>query len=219
MADERAIGTPKIQTNGAMWEKNGRRPFWGCREMANVISILQTWMHQGDRILLYMDANENVITGPLCSKLADIGLTPWGHRLHGHLPNTHVEGSECIDEVWGSIGLEVTGLKVLPFSESIGDNRTLIVDFTTRSAIGLFAHLVVRPDCRWLVNSNRQCADKYRSLMEEQFKIHRIQERLEQLTALNLNYPVEEKHSQALEYVSVFKSPRYRPIVKITAER
>jgi hypothetical protein len=152
---------------------------------------------------MYMDANENVITGPLCSKLADIGLIPWGHRLHGHLPNTHVEGSECIDEVWGSIGLEVTGLKVLPFTESIGDHRTFIVDFTTRSAIGLFAHLIVRPDCRRLVNSNKQCAETYPALMEEQFKIHRIQERLDQLTALDLTYPVEEKHAQALERLGI----------------
>jgi hypothetical protein len=94
----------------------------------DLIAQLKTWLQAGDRIFLFMDANENVIDGQLCSKLAELGFTPWAHRLHGSVPNTHVEGSECIEEFWGSYGLEVTGIQLLSFHEGIGDHRPFLVD-------------------------------------------------------------------------------------------
>jgi hypothetical protein len=114
----------------------------------DLIAQLKAWLKEGDRILLYMDANENVIDGPLCrEQLENLGFTPWAHRLHSFIPNTHVEGSECIEEVWGSYGVEVMGIiQVLPFHQSIGDHRSFRVDFTTRSTIGLFHQHIVRPD-------------------------------------------------------------------------
>ena len=72
----------------------------------------------------------------------------WAHKLHGHIPNTHVKGSECIEEVWGSYGLEVTGVQLLLFHKSVSDHHCFLVDFTTRSAVGLFSHLIVHPECR-----------------------------------------------------------------------
>ena len=92
---------------------------------------LKQWLQQGDRILLYMDANENVIDGPLCHKLTSLGFTAMAHRLAGFVPNTHVEGKECIDEVWASHGLEVTAIQLMSFHQSVGDHRTFLVDFTT----------------------------------------------------------------------------------------
>jgi hypothetical protein len=65
----------------------------------DLIDQLKQWMQNGERIILFMDANENCIDGPLCTCLADIGLAPQAHRLYGRVPNTHVEGSECIEEV------------------------------------------------------------------------------------------------------------------------
>lgn len=103
------------------------------------LSQLQQWLRQGDRILLYMDANEHVVSGPLCSGLARLGFTPNGHRLLGSLPNTHVEGRECIDEVWSSFGLEVTAIQVQSFHQSIGDHRSFLVDFTTRAQLSAFS--------------------------------------------------------------------------------
>lgn len=169
----------------------------------DLIDQLKAWLREGDRILFYMDANENVLTGPLCKELVALGFTPWAHKLHGFIPNTHVNGSECIDEVWGSFGVEVTGVQVLSFHESVGDHRSFIVDFTTRSTIGLFHHHIVLPDCRRLVNSNKKCVERYLSIVEEQWKYHRIDERLEQLHALKDEYPVSEERAKALERIDV----------------
>lgn len=138
----------------------------------DLLDQLKTWLRQGDRIMLYMDANENVIDGPLCAGLATLGFTPEAHRLHGYIPNTHVLGSECIEEIWCSYGLEVTGIQILSFHKSIGDHRCFLVDFTTCSAIGLFAHLIVRPKCRRLVNTNEDCVKSYLELVEGQWEYH-----------------------------------------------
>jgi hypothetical protein len=140
----------------------------------DLIEQLKTWLRQGDRIMLYMDANENVIDGPLCSALVDLGFTPEAHRLHGYIPNTHVSGSECIEEVWCSFGLEVTAIQILSFHKSIGDHRCFLVDFTTRSAVGLFAHLIVRPECRRLVTSNEACLARYLQLVEGEWQYHQM---------------------------------------------
>jgi hypothetical protein len=170
---------------------------------SDLITQLKAWLKEGDRILLYMDANENVLNGPLCRQLEAIGFAPWAHKMHGIIPNTHVEGSECIDEVWGSYGVEVTAVQVLSFHESIGDHRSFIVDFTTRSTIGLFHKHIVLPDCRRLVNSNKQCVEKYLEIVEQQWKYHRMEDRLVALTTLQDDYPVAKERSEALERLDV----------------
>lgn len=103
----------------------------------DLLEQMKNWLQQGERIMLYLDANENVLEGPLCQGLMALGFSPAAHMMHGHIPNTHVSGSECIDEVWVSYGIEVTGVQVLSFHQSVGDHRSFLVDVTTRSTIGL----------------------------------------------------------------------------------
>ena len=91
-----------------------------------------------------MDANEHVLTGSFTSKLQEIGLLEISHRCWGDVePNTFTRGSKPIDGVWASAELEIGGFKILPFSESVGDHRTMIFDVSTRSLIGEFEHRVV----------------------------------------------------------------------------
>jgi hypothetical protein len=172
-----------------------------------------------------MDANEHVLDGPLCTGLTGLGFTPAAHSFYGKLPNTHVNGSECIDEVWVSHGVEVLGVQVLSFHQSVGDHRGFIIDISTRSAIGLYAHLVVRPDCRRLTTKNRQCLEKYLEIVEEQWKIHRVNERLEYLTYLCHSYPAPPHVIAALERLDkqieeIFKHAENncRKIAKIDGE-
>ena len=121
----------------------------------DLISQLQTWVAQGDRIIMMMDANEHVLNGPLCRRLRDeelgLDLEEVSHKVWGGREiNTHIDGSEPIDGVWVSRKLEVGGFLILPFSQSVGDHRSFAFEVTTRSLIGVFDHKVVRPDCRRL---------------------------------------------------------------------
>ncbi len=191
----------------------------------DLVAQLKQWMQHGERIILFMDANENCIDGPLCSRLADIGLAPQAHRLYGRVPNTHVEGSECIEEVWCSFGIEITGIQLLSFHEGIADHRPFIVDFTSRSAIGLYTHRIVRPDCRRLVMAHFQSVIKYRQIVCDQCKRHRIFERLSLLDEYTHSYPVPPEIQRKLEIldqqctqIQKHAESKCRKIFKIDAE-
>ena len=106
-------------------------------------------MSQGDRILLMMDTNEHVTRGVFGKALEDIGLFKASHVHWGRKkPNTHIYGSIRIDGVWANSNIEIKGFKIIPFSESVGDHRTMIFDVTTRSLLVKFEHLIVRKACR-----------------------------------------------------------------------
>ena len=112
-------------------------------------------MSQGDRILLMMDANEHVKRGIFGNALENIGLfeayhVHWGRKE----PNTHIDGSIPIDGAWATSNLEIKGFKTLPFSESVGDHRTMIFDVTSRSLLGKFEYRIVRKACRRLNKKN-----------------------------------------------------------------
>ena len=99
----------------------------------DLLAQLKTWVSQGDRIILTMDANDHVLRGRLGRNLVDpangLGLEEKSHEVWGDEElNTWIDSSEPIDGVWVSTSLEVTGLKILPFYEGMcwGPRRHLV---------------------------------------------------------------------------------------------
>ena len=149
--------------------------------VSDLLNQLQVWRAQGDRLILMMDANEHVLTGKFCRRLIDdsIGLREITKDVVGSLcPNTHGMGSIPIDGVWATSDITVTSVKWLSLEESPGDHRACIFDFTTLSAVGTEEKKIVLPDCRRLTSSNKGSVINYTQELEQQFKIHRIEERL-----------------------------------------
>ena len=69
----------------------------------DLCTLLKSWRRQGDRIILLMDANDNVHKGKLSQRLASnlIELKEAVHKLTtGQGPNTHIRGFKPIDGVW-----------------------------------------------------------------------------------------------------------------------
>ena len=121
---------------------------------------LRTWRSQGERLLIFGDANEHILDGKYTRRLLEdplLGLVEETSRHWGDSPpNTHVMGSVPIDGVWRTPDIEVNNLIMLPFSHSVGDHRTIILDVTTLSMIGSYQHKVVYPPCRPLSNKHKQ---------------------------------------------------------------
>jgi hypothetical protein len=67
---------------------------------------------------------------------------------------------------------------MLSFTESPGDHRSFIIDISTHSLLGEFRYKVCRSVSRHLVTSQQQSADRYNKIVREQFKTHRIVERM-----------------------------------------
>ena len=101
-----------------------------------------------------MDANEHVLGGALSKLLAQEGihLQEQSHRFWGNeRPNTYVDGSDPIGGMWCTPDIEITNMKILPFSESPGDHRTFIFDTSTRSILGEHLPAIVRETTRRLL--------------------------------------------------------------------
>ena len=101
---------------------------------------LRVWRAAGDRIILCMDANEHVLTGPLCRQLTSEGIDlreATKARLGSLCPHTYIDSRIPIDGVWTTPDIEITGITWLPFDESPGDHRACVFEFTALSAVGV----------------------------------------------------------------------------------
>eukprot|EP00956_Cyclotella_meneghiniana_P032414 scaffold89146_cov64-Cyclotella_meneghiniana.AAC.5 len=159
---------------------------------------LQVWRALGDRRILMMDANCNVLTGRLSRALTQdsIGLLEITKDHLGSLClNTHTSGSEQIDGIWVTSDITITAVKWLSYEESPGDHRSCIFDFTTLSAIGSVERKISLPKCRRLVSSNPGAVAAYTVEMERQFDIHRIEERMAEIDdATASQFPIPEEY-------------------------
>ncbi len=102
-----------------------------------------------------MDATEHILNQSLEKRLVtdgsrlelvEVSHWSWG----GQEPNTYIDGCKLIDEIWALWCLEIGGVKMMPFGESIGNHRTIIFDVPMRSPLGQFKQRVVHSGCRRL---------------------------------------------------------------------
>jgi hypothetical protein len=108
--------------------------------------------------------------------------------------------------VYHTPDLEVAGVTLLSFHESVGDHCTILVDITTCLAIGQQEHKIVCPSARRLTTKNKQSVKKYLDDVTEQFRQHKISERQD-----NLISAVEEGHfnpnlMEQMEWINSLKT-------------
>ena len=112
--------------------------------------------------------------------LLSMGLVEATQQNWGNVePHTYIGGTEPIDGVWHTPDLEVSAVSQLSFHEGLGDHRTVLVDITTHSAIGIHDFKVIRPEARRLNSANSTVRTRYISYLEGQMSLHRMTERLE----------------------------------------
>ena len=146
------------------------------------ISNVRRWRGNGERLVIFMDFNEHILKGKLPRMLQDEGLVEISStRWAGVEPKTYFRGSTPIDGIYASQELEIHSVMVLPFHESIGDHRTMLVDITTRSAVGEQQYKIVRPEARRLSTKNKKSTTKYLASVENAFSHHKLFDKLGQL--------------------------------------
>ncbi len=137
-----------------------------------------------------MDMNEHILTGRVARRLLAMGLREATHSQWGKMDlHTYVHGSEPIDAVWHSQDLEVMSTLQLFFHKGVGDHRSVLVDITTKSAIGKQEFKVVHPHGRHLSSQNDRVRTKYLQHLERQMCTHRMVERLSACEQRISTYP------------------------------
>ena len=126
---------------------------------------------QGERLLIFMDANEHILKGKFMSKLMNDQCLNLREETNHHWgdvpPNGFVLGKNPIDCVLTTSNIEVTSMLIQPFSMSVGDHRTIILDVTALSMIGTYEYKVVYPACRRLSTTNKASVEKYTAEVEK----------------------------------------------------
>jgi hypothetical protein len=99
----------------------------------------------------------------------------WGPKE----PYTHHSGKSPINGGYKSPEVEIVNLSMLNFAESPSNHRSLLFDISTRSLLGEFRYKVCCPvSCR-LVTSQADSVKRYNKIVRDQFKVHRIVERID----------------------------------------
>ena len=171
----------------------------------DLCAVLKQWRLQGDRIVLMMDANDNVLNGHIAKALAKDGIE-LKEAVHaqtpGYGPKTHFRGSQLIDGIWYTPDLELMGASYLPFDADMGDHRPVMADFTEQSLLGVNLPNIVPPDGRRLNCKIERIRTRYIEDLEAKFERHNILERLKKISK-EASYPISAEAAEALEKIDL----------------
>ena len=147
-----------------------------------LIDELKSWREEGDKIILFIDSNENMTAGPLQRMLQDEGLEMKDaiqQRTNMPGPPTFVRGSRQIDAVWTTPDVEVASACFTPFYFGIGDHRGIVIDIPKVSFIGGDTRMISRPTARRLKCNEEEVWSAYNTKLEIYCRQHRVKEKLD----------------------------------------
>ena len=146
----------------------------------DLIALLTKWREGGDRIIVCLDANENIYSKRIGKALTEVdGLAMKevvGEYTGEKLGATHFRGSQPIDGVWATSDIEVVNACVMPVGYGLGDHRCFVVDFTLSSIVGRSLVRVKKLKARKLNTKLPQVAEKYNKLLEANLRRHNVDE-------------------------------------------
>ena len=148
----------------------------------DLVKQLKQWRADGDRLIVCLDANEDIYRHELGKRLADAdGLNMRevvGEFTGSKLGATYFRGTKPIDGIWATNDLQVVGACVMPAGYGIGDHRLFVVDFLLNSMIGVAPPKIVRLAARRLNTKLPNVAGKYRESFESKLVEHKLNSRL-----------------------------------------
>lgn len=162
----------------------------------DLVTQLKSWREQGDRLIVFMDVNDDIYRGEIAQALTGEAeglrmVEAITHCTKVASPATYFRGSKPIDGCWTTTDVMVTNACLMPVGFGVGDHRLLVVDVTTESLIGKDPVKIVRPSARRLHNKIPGCGEAYVNIVEQQFQRHKIMERFH--TVCHSDEPEEVK--------------------------
>ena len=98
------------------------------------------WREAGDRLIMCMDANEDIYKKSLEKSLTKedgLGMQEVVGTFTGEkLGATFFRGTKPIDGIWATPDVVVVGACVMPAGYGVGDHRLFVIDFLTSSLVG-----------------------------------------------------------------------------------
>ena len=152
------------------------------RFRSDLCELVAKWRAEGKRVVVMLDANENVYKDKLGRQLVDpegLGLKEVVlESTKTHLTATHFRGTKPIDAIWASPDLEVVGAGAMPIGFSIGDHRMMYVDIRTSTMVGFCPQPIKHPKARRLNSRIPRAKKAYIKRLERNITKHRLREKL-----------------------------------------
>jgi hypothetical protein len=164
----------------------------------DLVEQLQRWRAQGDKLIVCLDANEDVYKKSIGKALTSVnGLVMKevvGTFTGKQIGPTYLQGSKSIDAVWVTSDIQMAGTCIMPAGYRIGDHCLFVIDFMASLLIGTSPKRIVRPQTRRLNCKILGAVEQYNKRLEEKILRHRLIEQLGQVHVSDI--PQWEKKQQ-----------------------
>jgi hypothetical protein len=143
---------------------------------------MKQWREAGKRLVLCLDANENIYRAELGWQLTDLhglGMMEVVGDFTGRwLGATFFRGREPIDAIWGTRDLNVANACIMPVGYGVSDHHLFVVNFSTASMIGTCPPKIVWPALHRLNTKIPGCALRYSRSLQKYILHHQLLERM-----------------------------------------
>ncbi len=112
------------------------------------MALLKQWQQDGDKLIVCLDANEDIYRKLLGKALTDInGLAMKevvGKFTCQPVDPTFFQGSKPFNSVWASSEIAISNACIMPAGYGIGDHQLFVIDFQVQDIIGQSQQRIVR---------------------------------------------------------------------------
>jgi hypothetical protein len=149
-----------------------------------LVSQLQKWCEEGDRLILCLNANEDTYKksfGKVLTNINDLAIKKVvGEITCTPVGTTFFRGSRPIDGVWVTSDITVCNASIIPAGYGIGDHQLFVIDFASSDFIGNMPPKVVRALSQQLNTKIPRAAVEYARILEEKIIEDRLIKRVGQ---------------------------------------
>ncbi len=148
----------------------------------DLVSQLLRWQQDGDKLIVCLDAKEDIFCKSIKKALKDINELAMkevvGDFTHQRVGATFFRGSKPFNGMWATSDILISNTCIMPAGYGIRDHRLIVIDFCAQDIIGSQPPCVVRATSFHLNTRISQVATEYERILEEKVIEHRLIEQV-----------------------------------------
>jgi hypothetical protein len=176
------------------FEASGRSACPRAILLEDVHSLLQTWWQARERLVVFIDANENMTQGPFHDMFTGPDLQMREAVSHRHLDpcwqytasyqKGDTLGKWPIDGVYVTPNLPIDASTWLNFMPHLGDHRFAVLDVNSKALVGDNLLKVIRPQARRLSCNIPRVVSAYTHRLSAYLLRHKVLSKLHYLYSM-----------------------------------
>jgi hypothetical protein len=157
----------------------------------DLIQLLKTWQAAGDRIIVCLDANEDIYKKGIRKALTEEGALAMkevvGSYMGKKIGPTFFRGQLPIDGIWEISDITIVNACIMPAGYGIGDHHLFVINIHTSTPIGTAPPRARRAASRQLNTRLPHATKKYAASLEENILQHCLIKKLGKAHTMGIN--------------------------------